>query len=199
METDGAHNGARNSHRSGNALRHHRRARARRFPVSTAVVSPPGVSVQLGPSLTVAGLPVRVLVALLGSGPPSSRGLHAIRPNRGQGAGDSSATGEKLLRRPGADLPPGAFHATRWAAIVQGRCLFGDARRNSAKGPGAVRWAVTAHSGCADPQSFSRMEGHRRKALSSRRLIAGLVVVTYVDHAVCHSEQKFSAVSIVPL
>jgi hypothetical protein len=61
------------------------------------------------------------------------------------------------------------------------------------------RGAVTAHSGCADPQSFSRIEGHGRKALSSRRLIAGLVVVTYVDHAVCHSEQKFSAVSIVPL
>ena len=54
---------------------------------------------------------------------------------------DSSANGEKLLRRPGANLPPGALHAAR-SAVVQGRSLFWGRPPEFRKRP--RRGAVTA-------------------------------------------------------
>src|SRR5207248_7239319 len=61
--------------------------RARRCPVTTAVDGPPDVSVQLGPSLTVAGVPVRVLVALLGSGLPFIPWAARATPEQGSRRG----------------------------------------------------------------------------------------------------------------
>ena len=93
----------------------------------------------------------------------------------------------------------GAFYPRTREYRICARVEEGDDPAALGLEPGSLPGGRFLRARLRGPAKFRKNGRPPSQALSSQRLIAGLVVVTYVDHAVCHSEQKFSAVSIVPL